>query len=112
VLADRLSSVLGLSAEKIHSHGNILLTIRHTCPITDCMKTYTTVQLAERLAVGRDTIYRWMRAGKIKTAPVSRLGPFRVRLWTEHDVARIRKFMEEGYFEGRGRRKSREGGAK
>ncbi len=76
------------------------------------MKTYTTVQLAERLGIGRDTIYRWMRAGKIKTARVSRIGPFRVRLWTERDVARIRAFMEKGYFEGRGRRKSREDGAK
>jgi predicted site-specific integrase-resolvase len=75
------------------------------------MKTYTTVQLAERLGVGRDTIYRWMRAGKIKTAPVSQLGPFRVRLWTERDVARIRAFMQEGYFAGRGRRKSGKGGA-
>jgi len=75
------------------------------------MKTYTTVQLAERLGVGRDTIYRWMRAGKIKAAPVSRLGPFRVRLWTDRDVARIRKFMEEGYFDGRGRRKSPGGDA-
>ena len=76
------------------------------------MKTYSTVQLAERLGVGRDTVYRWMRTGKIKTAPVAHLGPFRVRLWTERDVVQIRKFMEEGYFAGRGRKGTRAGGEK
>jgi excisionase family DNA binding protein len=74
------------------------------------VKTYTTVQLAETLGVGRDTLYRWMRAGKIKSAPVGRLGPFRVRLWTERDVKAIRKFMKDGYFEGRGRTKDASGG--
>jgi excisionase family DNA binding protein len=74
------------------------------------MRTYTTVQVAKQLGVGRDTLYRWMRAGKIKTAPVSRLGPFRVRLWSDRDVTQIRGFMKDGYFEGRGRKKRSGGG--
>jgi len=69
-------------------------------------RTYTTVQIAQRLGIGRDSLYRWMRRRKIKPAPVTRIGRFRVRLWTDQDVARIKKYMKENYFEGRGKKRT------
>lgn len=71
------------------------------------MKTYTTGQLAKRVGVGRDTIYRWMRARKIKAARVVRVASdvaILVRRWTEQDVKAIKKFMKQNYRKGRGRK--------
>jgi excisionase family DNA binding protein len=71
------------------------------------VKTYTTVQVAKLLGVGRDTIYRWMRANKIpsgKVIPVGVGASFQARQWTERDVERIRKYKQENYLKGRGRK--------
>jgi excisionase family DNA binding protein len=62
------------------------------------MKTYTTVELAQRLGVARATIYRWLQEGKIENGKVIEIGPVKVRQWTDRDVARIRKFMKECYW--------------
>ncbi len=67
------------------------------------MKHYSTVQAAKLLGVGRDSLYRWMRAGKIKGTRVVALGGVRIRLWTERDLEQVRKFMEKNYWKGRGR---------
>jgi excisionase family DNA binding protein len=71
------------------------------------VKTYTTVQVAKLLGIGRDTIYRWMRAKKIRGSRVIRVGTgdsFQVRYWTDRDVARIKKYMQQNYRKGRGRK--------
>jgi excisionase family DNA binding protein len=70
-----------------------------------CVKTYTTVQLAKHLGIGRDTLYRWMRAKKIRGVQVTRFGNIRVRLWTERDAAEIRRYMKQHYGKGKGRKK-------
>lgn len=67
------------------------------------MRTYSTVQLAKHLGISRETIYRWMRTGKITGVRVSRVGNIQVRLWTDRDAANIKKFMKENYGKGRGR---------
>ena len=69
------------------------------------MKTYTTVQLAKHLGIGRDTLYRWMKAKKIQAVRVTRLGNIRVRLWTDRDAAKIRKYMKQHYGRGKGPKK-------
>jgi excisionase family DNA binding protein len=69
------------------------------------VKSYTTVKLADRLGVARDTLYRWMRAKKIKAAKVVRIGTVTVRLWTEKDVASISKWMKENPRSDRGQKK-------
>lgn len=68
-------------------------------------KNYTTVQVARLLGVGRDTIYRWLRQGKIPSAKVARLGNVRVRLWTERDIAKIRQYMKQNPYQSRGRKR-------
>jgi excisionase family DNA binding protein len=69
------------------------------------MNTYTTLQAAEVLGIGRDTLYRWIRAKKIRPGKVTRVGNFAIRGWTDRDLARIRKYMRENYVKGPGRRK-------
>jgi excisionase family DNA binding protein len=83
------------------------LTSQYSLYYVLCMKTYTTVQVAKLLHVGRDTIYRWMRAKKITAAKVTRFGSFQVRLWTVRDVAAIRHYMEQNPYKGRGKKRSK-----
>jgi len=74
------------------------------------MKTYTTVQAAKELGIGRDTLYRWMKAKKVKGSRLLRVGTgaaVQVRLWTERDLAAIRRWMKENPYKGRGQKAKR-----
>jgi len=69
--------------------------------------TYTTVQAAKELGVSRDTIYRWMRARKIKGGRAIRVGTsvaVQLRLWTDRDLAAIRQWMKQNPYKGRGKK--------
>ena len=83
------------------------MTARHLCIIFARVKTYSTVQLAKYLGIGRDSLYRWMRSGKIKGGKLVRRGEgvfIDVRMWTEQEAASIKKFIKENYRKGRGRK--------
>jgi excisionase family DNA binding protein len=74
------------------------------------MRAYTTVQAAKQLGVGRDTLYRWMKSGKIKGGRAVRVGgsaDVQLRLWTEGDLARIRRWMKANPYKSRGRKLKR-----
>lgn len=79
---------------------------RHMC-INSLVKTFTTVQAAQKLGVARDTVYRWMRANRVKGAQITKIGDLRVRLWTEDDLNRIRLWMKENPHPNRGRKRKR-----
>jgi len=71
------------------------------------MRSYTTVQVAKILGISRDTLYRWMRDRKIKGSQIVRMGAgaeYQVRLWTDREIAQIKKYMTENYCKGRGPR--------
>jgi len=73
------------------------------------VKTYTTVQAAKELGVSRETVYRWMRTKSIKGGRVLRVGfgaQVQLRVWTERDLAAIRKWMKQHPYKGRGRKRS------
>jgi excisionase family DNA binding protein len=73
------------------------------------MKTYTTVQAARELGIGRDTIYRWMRAKKIRGGRVIRVGTtvgVQLRVWTDRDLAAIRRWMKQNPYKGRGEKRT------
>jgi len=67
------------------------------------VKCYSTVQAAKLLRIGRDTLYRWLRAGKVAAPPVQEVGGVRVRLWGSKDIEHVRKYVAKHYWEGRGR---------
>ena len=69
------------------------------------MRTYTTVQVAKMLRVSRDSLYRWMRSGQIKGSRVITIGSgAEYRMWTDREVAAIRRFMQKSYTRGQKKR--------
>lgn len=68
-------------------------------------RTYTTVQVAELLNIGRDTIYRWMRSNKIRGGQLKQLGNVQVRFWSDRDVAEVRQYIEQHPYKSRGRKR-------
>ena len=64
----------------------------------------STVQVAKKLGVGADTLFRWLREG-LKAPRLRRVGGIAVRLWTEKDFARAKAFAKKRY-----RKKLKRGG--
>lgn len=58
-------------------------------------KTYTTSEAAQKLALSRETLYQWLRAGKIPEPRQITLGTKTQYLWTERDIEAARKFKAE-----------------
>ncbi len=55
------------------------------------MKRYSTPQAAQKLGLSLITLNRYIAAGKIRVPEVAKLGPVRVRLWSETDIEQVRK---------------------
>ncbi len=56
------------------------------------------------LKIGRQTLHRWMK-GEPGLAPrKQKVGGVSIRLWTNSDVERVRKYKQENYRKGRGRK--------
>lgn len=65
---------------------------------------YSTAQVARLIGVDKQTLLRWMYAGKLSEPRRSEVAGLVVRVWTERDLARARKFKEQNYRKGRGRK--------
>ena len=62
------------------------------------MKTYSVSEAARVLRVGRRTLQRWVRA-KVVRAPADRIVEGKLlRLWTEDEMAAIRKYKDDFYW--------------
>jgi predicted site-specific integrase-resolvase len=70
------------------------------------MKTYSTVKVTRMLGIGWSTLHRWIVEEKVKAPPVESFDGFRVRLWTEEDIEKIRKY-KAGHYWGLGSKKPR-----
>jgi len=68
-------------------------------------KKYSTVKVAKMLGIGWSTLYRWIVEGKVEAPPVQSLDGFEIRLWSEEDIAKVRKYKAEHYWGKGGRRK-------
>jgi excisionase family DNA binding protein len=67
------------------------------------VKEYSTVQLAKKLGIARDTIYRWIRSKRIEGGRVHRFGTgVQVRIWTEKDLKAIGRWMKANPYKSRG----------
>ena len=65
-------------------------------------KTYSTGEAAARIGVSRQTLQSWIASGSVKAPKPVEVGRVTVRLWTDADIKKTRKF--KGTLKG-GRRK-------
>lgn len=69
------------------------------------MKTYSTAEVARIVEVHKATLLRWLYAGSIPEPRRQSNGGVDFRIWTEHDVERVRRYKAANYRKGRGRKK-------
>jgi predicted DNA-binding transcriptional regulator AlpA len=55
-------------------------------------KVYTTAQAAAKIGVSRQTLHAWIEADRIVAPKPIELGQRPVRLWTEADIQKARKY--------------------
>jgi predicted DNA-binding transcriptional regulator AlpA len=67
-------------------------------------KSYSTSQVMRMAGIGRTTLLRWLKDGKIPEPRRIRNGGIDARIWSDRDVERIRKHKQENYRKGRGRK--------
>ena len=58
------------------------------------------------VGVDKQTLLRWLWAGKIPEPKHYGNGGQKIRVWTDRDVARVREYKSENYRKGRGRKKN------
>jgi hypothetical protein len=68
------------------------------------MTNYSTAKVAAEIGVSKLTLTRWLKAGKVKEPRRITQGGIELRLWTNRDVERVRKYKEANYRKGRGRK--------
>jgi len=68
-------------------------------------RNYSTAQVAQMVGVDKQTLLRWLWAGKIPEPRHFENGDQKIRLWTDSDVKKVRTHKEANYRKGRGRKK-------
>jgi len=66
---------------------------------------YSTSQVALEIGISKRTLFRWLRDGKIAEPKRVEYPGIVSRLWNEGDVEQLRKYKEQNYRKGRGRKK-------
>ncbi len=59
------------------------------------------------VGIHKVTLQRWLLSGKVPEPRKLRNNGVEVRIWTDRDVERIRKYKAAHYCKGRGRKKRR-----
>ena len=67
-------------------------------------QTYSTAQAAKLIGIDRVTLQRWLISGRVAEPKKVAAGSVQIRVWTDGDVERVRKFKKENYRKGRGRK--------
>jgi excisionase family DNA binding protein len=68
------------------------------------MANLSTEQVARQLGIGRATLERWLATGALPAPKMVQFGKNLFRDWTPKDVERVRKYKQENYRKGRGRK--------
>jgi excisionase family DNA binding protein len=71
-------------------------------------KTYSTGDAAKAVGITRATLQAWIASGKIEAPKAQDFGKVRVRLWSESDVAQLRRAKEKLYMKDLGRPKKKQ----
>jgi hypothetical protein len=59
--------------------------------------TYSTLEVARAIEVNKSTLLRWLYAGKLAEPPQKTVAGVTIRIWTEKDLERAKKYREERY---------------
>jgi hypothetical protein len=59
--------------------------------------TYSTLEVARAINVGKSTLLRWLWSGKLTEPPQKTVAGVMIRIWSEKDLERARKHREEHY---------------
>jgi len=70
------------------------------------MKPFSTKEVAEKIGISRVTLQRWLLSGKLNEPDRFKMAGVDVRVWTESDVERVRRYKKAHYRKGRGRKKT------
>lgn len=71
---------------------------------TSIMKNYSTLQVARMIGIHKVTLQRWLLSGKVPEPRRISNGGVDARVWTDRDLERVRKYKQENYRKGRGRK--------
>jgi predicted DNA-binding transcriptional regulator AlpA len=71
------------------------------------MKNLSTLDVVRQVGIGRSTLERWIAEGKVLAPKMIRFGRDEFRNWTPKDVERVRKYKQQNYRKGRGRKPKR-----
>jgi len=71
-------------------------------------KTYSTKEVAQAIGINRVTLQRWLLAGRVSEPRRVTQGGVDLRLWTDRDLERVRKYKAAHYRKGRGRKKAQD----
>jgi hypothetical protein len=66
--------------------------------------TLSTAEVAKKAGIDKATLERWLAGGKIARPKSLHIGRKVFRHWADADVERVRKFKQENYRKGRGRK--------
>jgi excisionase family DNA binding protein len=66
------------------------------------MRTLSTSNVAKLVEIHPITLERWLADGKIPAPKPLHVGGRTFRHWTREDVARVKQYKAEHYWEGRG----------
>jgi predicted site-specific integrase-resolvase len=68
------------------------------------MANLSTVQVAREVGISRATLERWLATGALPAPKMIQFGKSLFRDWTPKDMERVRKYKQENYRKGRGRK--------
>ena len=66
---------------------------------------YSTVQVARIIGVNKTTLLRWLYASRVPEPRHVMYAGQDLRMWTEDDLKRAKRYKEQNYRRGRGRKK-------
>jgi hypothetical protein len=60
--------------------------------------TYSTLEVARALNVAKTTLLRWLYAGKLAEPKQQTVAGVMIRVWSEKDLERAKKYREDRYY--------------
>ena len=63
---------------------------------------HSTKEVAKAVGITHLTLQRWVARGGVQPSQRMKRGVREYWLWTDQDIARVRRYKEKNYYKGRG----------